>query len=95
MVNQGVVDGHDRLMARVAKEQDDILGAVQLVQGDDALQERLFDQLVDLLVESLFLDLRQQYIDLDVTRERYVEEISRLADRCRDVGLLPLPTRDG
>ncbi|MEQ1787120.1 MAG: hypothetical protein ABL966_08720 [Acidimicrobiales bacterium] len=82
-------------MSRVGQEQDDVLGALQLVRGDDLLEARLFEQLVDLLVEGLFLELRQQYLDDDLTREQYVADLSCLADLCRDAGLLPLPTRDG
>ena len=82
-------------MQRVSQEQDDILGTLQLVRGDDLLEARLFEQLVDLLVEGLFLDLRQRYLDGSVERDDYVEELARLADLCRDAGLLPLPSRDG
>ena len=95
MVKQVVVDAHDRLVQRVGQEQDDILGTLQLVRGDEVLETRLFDQLVDLLVEGLFLDLRQRYLEGSVERDEYVEELARLADLCRDAGLLPLPTRDG
>lgn len=94
-MNQKSVDAHDRLVERVGQEQDDILGTLQLVRGDDLLEERLFEQLVDLLVESLFLDLRQQYLEGTVRREEYVDELATLADRCRDAGLLPLPSRHG
>ena len=89
------VDAHDRLVQRVDQETDDILGTLQLVRGDDLLETRLFEQLVDLLVEGLFLDLRQRYLEGSVEREVYVEELAKLADLCRDAGLLPLPTRDG
>ena len=89
------MDAHDRLVQRVGQEMDDVLGTLQLVHGDDLLETHLFDQLVDLLVEGLFLDLRQRYLDGSVPRDSYVEELAHLADRCRDAGLLPLPTRDG
>ena len=82
-------------MQRVGQEQDDVLGTLQLVRGDELLEARLFEQLVDLLVEGLFLDLRQQYLEGTVGRDGYVEELASLADLCRDAGLLPLPTRDG
>ena len=95
MVNQVVVDAHERLVQRVGQEQDDVLGTLQLVRGDDVLETRLFEQLVDLLVEGLFLDLRQSYLDGIVERDEYVEELARLADLCREAGLLPLPSRDG
>jgi hypothetical protein len=95
VVNQGLVDAHERLVQRVSQEQDDILGTLQLVYGDELLETRLFDQLVDLLVEGLFLDLRQRYLEGSVERGDYVEELARLADLCRDAGLLPLSSRDG
>ncbi len=95
MVKRGVVDAHDRLVQRVDQELDDVLGTLQLVRGDDLLEEHLFEQLVDLLVEGLFLDLRQRYLQGSVAREDYVEELAGLADLCREAGLLPLPSRDG
>lgn len=71
-----------------------MLGTLQLVAGDPLLEERLFDQLVDLLVEGLFLDLRQRYLDRHLSRDDYVDELGRLAELCRSAGLLPLPSRD-
>jgi hypothetical protein len=87
------VDAHDRLMARVASEQDDVLCTLGLVEREPELSDRLWDQLVDLLVESVFLDLRRDFLDGRVGREEYVELLTELADRCRHVGLLPLPAR--
>lgn len=87
------MDAHQRLVNRVAEEQDDILGTIALVDGDPDLQHRLFDQLVDLLVEAMFLDLRDEYLGGDLERDDYVDALAELADRCRRAGLLPLPTR--
>lgn len=87
------MDAHQRLVTRVADEQDDILATIQLVSGDDALHDRLFEQLVDLLVEGMFLDLRRDYLDGSLAREEYVSSLSELAERCRLAGLLPLPSR--
>ncbi len=94
MGKQCSVNAHQRLVHRVEAEQDDVLATLQLVQGDAALEGRLFAQLVDLLVEGMFLDLRQRYLDGQMEREVYVDELSTLADLCRRPGLLPLPTRD-
>ena len=91
--NQGVVEAHERLMARVASEQDDVLCTVPLVEHDPELRERVWGQLVDLLVESMFLDLRHDFLRGDLDRAAYVAALTELADRCRSVGLLPLPTR--
>jgi hypothetical protein len=80
-------------MQRVDQEQDDVLGTLQLVKGDDGLETRLFDQLVDLLVEGMFLELREDYLAGRVERDHYVQSLADLADRCRQAGLLPLPSR--
>ena len=93
MANTIGMDAHHRLVTRVADEQDDILATLQLTAGDDELQERLFDQLVDLLVEGMFLDLRERYLAGAIDRDDYVESLGELADRCRSAGLLPLPSR--
>ena len=88
------MNAHDRLLQRVAVEQDDVLATLQLVRGDDALEGHLFDQLVDLLVEGMFLELRQKYVRGDIGRSDYLLEMSTLASLCRSAGLLPLPGRD-
>ncbi|MEO7555340.1 MAG: hypothetical protein ABIV94_01885 [Acidimicrobiales bacterium] len=87
------MDAHERLNERVAAEQDDVLCTIQLVDGDDRLSRRLFDQLVDLLVEGMFLDLRHAHHTGALGRDAYVAELSALAADCREAGLLPLPTR--
>jgi len=92
--NQRGVNAHERLEHRVEAEQDDVLATIQLVQGDEMLETRLYEQLVDLLVEGMFLELRRHYLSGDLPREEYVDELAALADLCRGAGLLPLPTRD-
>jgi hypothetical protein len=87
------VEAHDRLIERVAAEQDDVLCTLQLVQGDGALEDHLFEQLVNLLVEGMFLELRQSYLDGGIDRDAYVAQLADLAAHCRRTGLLPLPTR--
>lgn len=87
------MDAHERLMDRVAGEQDDVLCTLPLVAHDGDLSERMWGQLVDLLVESMFLDLRHDFLSGALDRESYVAALTELADSCRSVGLLPLPTR--
>ena len=88
------MNAHERLVQRVEAEQDDVLATLQLVRGDEVLEARLYEQLVDLLVERMFLELRQHYLAGEVERDAYVEELSVLAEQCRGVGLLPLPSRE-
>ena len=87
------VDAHDRLIARVRAEQDDVLCTLQLCAHDEELADRLWAQLVDLLVEAMFLDLRRSYLLGEVDRDSYVDELTSVAERCRAQGLLPLPAR--
>jgi hypothetical protein len=87
------VEAHDRLAARIRQEQDDLLATLQLVQDDPMLADRLWSQLVDLFVESAFVDLRREMLAGDRDRLDYLEELTDLADRCRAAGLLPLSTR--
>lgn len=87
------MDEHERLVSRVSEEQDDILGTIQLVEGDEVLHDRLFEQLVDLLVEGMFLDLRDEFLAGELDHDDYVAAVSDLADKCREGGLLPLPSR--
>ena len=87
------MDAHDRLISRVSAEQDDVLCTLRLCGHDEELTDRLWSQLVDLLVEGLFLDLRRSYLAGELERDAYVDELTGIAERCRNVGLLPLPAR--
>ncbi|MGQ0432594.1 MAG: hypothetical protein ACT452_09350 [Microthrixaceae bacterium] len=93
MRNKEGVNVHDQLVRRVWDEQDDILATVPLVQGDPTLEDRLFHQLVDLLVEGMFLELRQRHTSGAIERQDYLAELGELAELCRDAGLLPLSGR--
>ena len=87
------MDANDRLANRILQEQDEVLATLQLVHDDEELSQRLYEQLVDLLIEGMFLDLRRQHLDGRLTRTDYVSELARLADSCRQAGLLPLASR--
>lgn len=93
MAKNPPMDAHQRLVTRVADEQDDVLSTLQLVEGDPELQDRLFEQLVDLLVESMFLDLRDEFLAQRIDRDTYVAALAEMAESCRSAGLLPLPSR--
>lgn len=84
------MDAH-QLGDRLDSEIDDVLSTLQLVHGNPSLQDRLFDQLVDLLVEGLFVECQRRYLAGDVDRVGYVAELGELAGQCHRVGLLPIP----
>ena len=73
---------------RVEADIEDVLGTIPLVSGNAGLTDRLFDQLVDLLLESILVELRAQLVHGVLNAREYGDELARLADRCRAVGLL-------
>lgn len=76
------------LATDVDRELDDALSTLWLVRGNDQLSGRLFDQVVDLLLERILLDLRSDLVAGTVTASTFATELARLADQCRAVGLL-------
>jgi hypothetical protein len=76
------------LATDVDRELDDALSTVWLVRGNERLSTRLFDQVVDLLLERILLDLRTELVAGRVTATTFANELARLADQCRAVGLL-------
>ena len=84
---------HERLVAQVEGEQDDVLAAIPLVTGNDALEDHLFNRLVDLLVERAFLSLRAAQLDGEMSPDEFARASANLAEGCRRAGLLPLPSR--
>ena len=92
--NLVVVDIDRMLAERVDRDMDEVLGTLVLVRDDEELARRVSDQLVDLLVESLFLDLRRRLTAGDMDRGDFSHEVARLAAQCRDAGLLPLRPQD-
>ena len=73
---------------RVASDTDDVLATVPLVRGNQQLTDHLFSQLVDLLLESILVDLRSKLSDGRITAAEYATTLSELARQCRSVGLL-------
>ena len=74
---------------RVEADIEDVLGTIPLVAANPGLTDRLFDQLVDLLLESMLVELRAQLAHGVINARQYGEELTRLADQCQSVGLLP------
>lgn len=72
----------------VDRELDDALSTLWLVRGNEQLSERLFDQVVDLLLERILLGLRTELVAGELTANGFASELARLADQCRAVGLL-------
>jgi len=76
------------LVTDVDRELDDALSTLWLVRGNEQLSTRLFDQVVDLLLERILLDLRTELVAGNLTASSFANELARLADQCRAVGLL-------
>ena len=76
------------LLTDVDRELDDALSTAWLVRGNAQLSERLFDQITDLLLERILLDLRSELVAGRLTATTFANELARLADQCRAVGLL-------
>ena len=76
------------LVTDIDCELDDALSTIWLVRGNDQLSGRLFDQVVDLLLERVLLELRNELVAGRLTASAFATELARLADQCRSVGLL-------
>jgi hypothetical protein len=79
-----------RQATRVSKEQDDLLRTISLVRSNTELTVPLFDRLVEVCLEALFLDLRHLREEGALGDDDYIVEVFRLATQCREVGLVPL-----
>ena len=85
----------EQLAREVWEEQDDVLASIQLVRGNRVLEDRLFEQLVDLLIEGMFVELRQAYLMGQMTRDDYVTHLGEVVDVLSRAELLPLRGRLG
>lgn len=85
----------EQLAHEVGEEQDDVLASILLVRGDRSLEDRLFEQLVDLLIEGMFVELRQAYLLTELSRDEYVTQLGALVEALSGTGLLPLRGRLG
>ena len=76
------------LVTDVDRELDDALSTLWLVRGNEQLSTRLFDQVVDLLLERILLGLRTELVAGHITASEFANQLAKLADQCRHVGLL-------
>ena len=76
------------LATDVDRELDDALSTLWLVRGNEQLSERLFDQVTDLLLERILLGLRTDLVAGTITASDFANQLAKLADQCRHVGLL-------
>jgi hypothetical protein len=72
----------------VDQELDDALATLWLVRENDQLSGRMYEQIVDLLLERILLDLRGELVAGHLTASMFASELARLAEQCRGVGLL-------
>lgn len=87
--------GPEARRALVEDEIEEVLATIELVADEPELQDRLFSQLVDVLVRAAFTEVRGRYASGALTRSAYVTELSELARQCRRAGLLQLPLNNG
>lgn len=73
---------------RVQADIEDVLGTIPLVVANPDLTDRLFGQLVDLLLESILVELRARLVHGVLNAREYGDELAHLAEQCRAVGLL-------
>lgn len=73
---------------RVANDIDDVLATIALVRENPRLVDHLFDQLVDLLLESSLVELRTRLADGELSAGQYADALAQLAIQCRSAGLL-------
>jgi hypothetical protein len=76
--------------SRVSADTDDVLATIPLVAGNPRLTGHLFDQLVDLLLESVLVGLRDDLAEGRITAQEFADELATLAAQCRAVGLLEI-----
>jgi hypothetical protein len=77
------------LAKRVDEDTDDVLATLPLVSASTAMVDRLYLQLVDLLLEGIVIDLRARLADGLIDSATFAEELAELARQCRAVGLVP------
>ena len=75
-------------MDEVATKLDDVLTTLPLAVSDPELTDRLFGQVVDLLVEGVVADLRRQLDEGTISARAYATELATFAGQARAVGLL-------
>jgi hypothetical protein len=78
----------ERVIEHLAVETDDVLATLPLVANNPSLTDRLFTQLVELLLEGIVLDLRTAFEAGDLRVAEFGNQLAELAAQCRRVGLL-------
>jgi hypothetical protein len=78
----------ERVAEHLATETDDVLATLPLVARNRSLTDRLFTQLVELLLEAIVLELRTDLMAGELSAADYGNELATLAAQCRRVGLL-------
>jgi len=72
----------------LAIETDDVLATLPLVAHNESLTDRLFTQLVELLLEGIVLEIRAAFEAGEIRVAEYGNQLAELAAQCRRVGLL-------
>jgi hypothetical protein len=72
----------------VADETTDVLHTLLLVGDNERLQDQLFSQLVDLLLEGILVEQRAALERGSLSPLRFCVEREELVSQCRAVGLI-------
>jgi hypothetical protein len=80
-----------RTARRISHEIDDVLATAPLVRGNQSLADELYEHLVDLLLQSILVDLARRHEDGVVNDDDYAAELVAFAHQCRAVGLTGTP----
>ena len=75
---------------RLDNDVDDLLWSIWLVHNNDVAVDGLFARLTEVFLERLFVDLRQQWVSGQLSRQQYDDAAFELAGQCLAVGFLPL-----
>ena len=79
----------------IDREVDALLMTLSVADDKSVVVRYIFDRLVELLVEQLFVDVRRRFMAGQLSRHEYVAELAQTIDQCRAVGLVPKATLRG
>jgi hypothetical protein len=80
-------------MDDVDERLEDVLSMLPMAAADAASRDRLFSEVVDLLMDSILGELRARLDSGVISPRHYATELAVLASQARHVGLLTPPAK--